>query len=80
MTSAFEMVDAARNRLTAHPLDQNTIDLVAMLFARPDQDPRSAITSRTVDTLANIRQFYYNEVTGGNNVAPEDIVGLHPTF
>jgi hypothetical protein len=73
MTSAFEMVDAALNRMTAHPLDPNTIDLVAKLFARPGQDPTTAITAKTVDVLARIRQYYCNEVPRRDVVGDEDI-------
>jgi hypothetical protein len=80
MTSAFEMVDAALNRLTASPLDQNTLDLVGKLYAKPDQDPRTAITSKTVDAFAEMRYHYRNEVPSGNDVGLEDVVSILPCF
>src|SRR5689334_3483926 len=61
MTSAFEMVEAALARLTATPLDKHTVDLLGKLFAGPGQDPRSAVTAKTVDVFAQIRQYYVTE-------------------
>jgi hypothetical protein len=74
MISALEMADAAHNRITAHPLDQDTVDLVAKLFAEPNQDPRTAVTAKTVDTYARILQFYRAEVPRGTAVASTDVV------
>jgi hypothetical protein len=74
MTSAFEMVDAASNRLTASPLDQSTLDLVAKLFAKPSQDPRTAITAKTVDVFARIGQMYRNEVPRDQQMNANDVV------
>jgi hypothetical protein len=78
MISALEMVDAATNRLTATPLDQNTVDLLGKLFARPDQDPREGATAKTVDIFARIRENYGTEVPSGNDVGLEDIVSIVP--
>jgi hypothetical protein len=80
MISALEMVDAATNRLTAHPLDQNTVDLLGKLFARPDQDPREGATAKTVDVFARIHQNYGTEIPNGREVTLEDIVCVFPYF
>jgi hypothetical protein len=74
MISALEMADAAHNRLTAFPLDPNTVDLIAKLFARPQDDPRNTVTWKTVDTLARILHFYRTEVPRGTAVGLGDVV------
>jgi hypothetical protein len=77
MTSAFEMVDAAIGRLTASPLDQNTVDLLGHLFARPGQDPSTAVTAKTVDTFTYIRQYYRNEIPRNQPISGQDLASTH---
>jgi hypothetical protein len=78
MTSAFEMVDSALARLTASPLDQHTVDLVGKLFAGPGQDPRTAVTAKTVDVFALIRQHYHTETPSSEPTGEDDIVSTTP--
>ncbi|KAF2023188.1 hypothetical protein EK21DRAFT_118997 [Setomelanomma holmii] len=74
MTSAFEMVDSALARLTASPLQQTTVDVLGKLFAGPGQDPRTAVTARTVDVFAQIRDNYRNEVPVDQPVGEDDLI------
>jgi hypothetical protein len=74
MTSAFEMADAAHDRLTAQPRHATTLELVSKLFARDAQDPDGAITGKTVDVFHAIRRNYRTPVPRGTPVKVNDLV------
>ncbi|KAF1918941.1 hypothetical protein BDU57DRAFT_592946 [Ampelomyces quisqualis] len=74
MTSAFEMVDAARNRLNAEPMDQNTLELLGWLFGRKNQAPDTIVTNKIIDVFGAIRNAYRPETPRGNPVGLNDIV------
>ncbi|CAO2647427.1 Nn.00g083490.m01.CDS01 [Neocucurbitaria sp. VM-36] len=73
MTSAFQMVDAALRRLNEQPLDQNTIELLGHLFARPGQDPTTLQMEKTDQMLRKIQNEYRAEIPNDQAVGDEDI-------
>jgi hypothetical protein len=77
MTSAFEMADAAHDRLTAQPRHATTLELVSKLFARDStQAPDGAITSKTVDVFHDILANYRTPVPRGTLVHQDDLVSI----
>ena len=74
LESAFEMAQAAHDRLTASPVAQSTWDLVGKILARPKDDPKLANTAKTVDTFALILQHYRREVQNSQFVDNNDVV------
>ncbi|KAH7079689.1 hypothetical protein FB567DRAFT_552088 [Paraphoma chrysanthemicola] len=76
MQSAFQMVDAARARLDANPLHQDTVDLLQYLFASPGQDPRTLDMEKTKKVLQQVKETYETEVL--QNEAPniKDVIKL----
>jgi hypothetical protein len=74
MTSAFEMVDAALNRITPSEKDQDTLFLLGKLFAGPGKDPNALQLSKTIQVLSRIRDSYRREVPRPESVGVNDIV------
>jgi hypothetical protein len=75
MTSAFEMAGAARNRLTADRMDQNTVDLLSKLFAGPNRGVQDVDRAKIVDTFAQIGDRYGAEVPRDQILPHYDLVG-----
>ncbi|KAJ4377483.1 hypothetical protein N0V83_000308 [Neocucurbitaria cava] len=55
------MADAALRRLGESPLNQNTVNLLGQLFARPGQDSRTLDMGKTRLVLRQVVEVYRNE-------------------
>lgn len=80
MTSAFEMAEAARNRLAAAPLDRHTSEIVRFLFAKNNNNPtqlqNQGKLDKTFNVLNNVLGKMQNEITGDNRPDNDDVVRL----
>lgn len=78
MTSAFEMVDAALENLSATPVHADTIELIGFLFAKKVVDPRQLLESgqmaKTSQVLRALKNRYRPEVIGDTSVGVNDLV------
>lgn len=83
MTSALEMVESARDRLEANPMDPNTAELVGLLFAKQNVSPAQLQANGQLDKALNVFRNIHNnfrlEVTGGRTILwDDDVVGSKP--
>lgn len=64
MTSAFEMADAALNRLGEKRNDPHTLELLGWIFEKADKDPKQLDMGKTQQVLSDIVINYRDEVRG----------------
>jgi hypothetical protein len=72
MILAFEMVDAALNRLGEKRNDPHTLELLGWSFGKEDKDPKQLDMGKTQQVLSDIVINYRDEVRG--EVSFKDIV------
>jgi hypothetical protein len=68
MPGAFEMANAAEKRITANPVDQNTVDMLGHLYRKENADIRGLLNTRrflkTINVLRSILGLLQTEVYG----------------
>lgn len=84
MTSAFEMVDAALDNLSATPVHADTVELIGFLFAKEGVNPRQLLESgqmkKTSQILRALKSRYRPEVTGEAAVGISHLASCHDWF
>jgi hypothetical protein len=87
MGEAFSMVDSALARLNQDPYDQDTVDLIQRLFAKPNQNVRDRTRmTKVLDVFDSIGRNYRTErdltfpMTQNDVVRTTRSICLLPTF